>query len=64
MGLPGFGIYAAAKAAVSSLARSWTTDLKGRKIRVNVVSPGVVLTVGYRTEQGMTEQQVPDYVAV
>ena len=62
MGLAGFGIYAATKAAVRSLARSWTTDLKDRKIRVNAVSPGVVPTEGYRTEQGMTEQQVQDYV--
>ncbi|MGA6119143.1 SDR family oxidoreductase [Sphingobacterium anhuiense] len=62
MGLQGFGIYAATKAAVRSLARSWTTDLKDRKIRVNAVSPGVVPTEGYRTEQGMTEQQVQDYV--
>jgi NAD(P)-dependent dehydrogenase (short-subunit alcohol dehydrogenase family) len=62
MGLAGFGIYAATKAAVRSLARSWTTDLKDRKIRVNAVSPGVVPTEGYRTEQGMTEQQVANYV--
>jgi NAD(P)-dependent dehydrogenase (short-subunit alcohol dehydrogenase family) len=62
MGLSGFGIYAAAKAAVRSLARSWTTDLKSRRIRVNALSPGVVPTEGYRTEQGMTEQQVQDYV--
>jgi NAD(P)-dependent dehydrogenase (short-subunit alcohol dehydrogenase family) len=61
MGLPGFGIYAATKAAVRSLARSWTTDLKNKKIRVNAVSPGVVPTEGYTTEQGMTEQQVKEY---
>lgn len=61
MGLPGFGIYAATKAAVRSLARSWTTDLKNRKIRVNAVSPGVVPTEGYMTDQGMTEQQVKEY---
>ena len=61
MGLPGFGIYAATKAAVRSLARSWTTDLKNKKIRVNAVSPGVVPTEGYMTEQGMTEQQVKEY---
>ena len=42
MGLPGFGLYAATKAAVRSFARSWTTDLKSRGIRVNAVSPGVV----------------------
>jgi len=62
MGLPGFGIYAATKAAVRSLARSWTTDLKDKRIRVNALSPGVVPTEGYRTEQGMTEQQVQDYI--
>lgn len=62
MGLKGFGIYAATKAAVRSFARSWTTDLKDRRIRVNALSPGVVPTEGYRTEQGMSEQQVQDYV--
>jgi NAD(P)-dependent dehydrogenase (short-subunit alcohol dehydrogenase family) len=61
MGLPGFAVYAATKAAVRSLARSWTTDLKHRGIRVNSVSPGVVPTEGYRTEQKMTEEQVADY---
>ncbi|SFE86627.1 SDR family NAD(P)-dependent oxidoreductase [Trichococcus pasteurii] len=61
MGLPGFSVYAATKAAVRSLARSWTTDLKHRHIRVNTVSPGVVPTEGYRTEQKMTEEQVSDY---
>ena len=62
MGLPGFAVYAATKAAVRSLARSWTTDLKHRDIRVNTISPGVVPTEGYGKEQKMTEQQVADYV--
>jgi NAD(P)-dependent dehydrogenase (short-subunit alcohol dehydrogenase family) len=62
MGLKGFGVYAAAKAAVRSLARSWTTDLKDRDIRVNTISPGVVPTEGYGKEQKMTDQQVKDYV--
>ena len=62
MGLKGFGVYAATKAAVRSLARSWTTDLKDRDIRVNTISPGVVPTEGYGKEQKMTEQQVKDYV--
>jgi NAD(P)-dependent dehydrogenase (short-subunit alcohol dehydrogenase family) len=39
-GLPGQSLYNASKAAVRSLARSWTNDLKERGIRVNVVSPG------------------------
>jgi len=38
-GFPGQSLYNASKAAVRSFARSWTTDLKDRGIRVNVVSP-------------------------
>ena len=63
MGLPGMAVYASTKAAVRSLARSWTTDLKERKIRVNSISPGVVPTEGYSTEMGMTQEQVADYVS-
>ena len=47
-GLPGVSIYSATKAALRSFARTWTTDLKGRKIRVNVVSPGPIDTPGLR----------------
>ena len=43
-GLPGFGVYAATKAALRSFARSWSVDLKDRNIRVNVISPGMVIT--------------------
>jgi NAD(P)-dependent dehydrogenase (short-subunit alcohol dehydrogenase family) len=39
-GLPANSVYAATKAAVRSFARTWTTDLKNRRIRVNAVSPG------------------------
>lgn len=41
-GAESFGIYAASKAAVRSLARSWTAELKDRGIRVNVISPGPI----------------------
>ena len=41
-------IYCASKAAVRSFARSWTVDLKERRIRVNVVSPGPIETAVYR----------------
>ncbi|WP_326778827.1 SDR family oxidoreductase [Streptomyces sp. NBC_01445] len=50
MGLPGFAVHASTKAAVRSLARSWTTDLKDRRIRFNIISPGVVPTEGYSHE--------------
>lgn len=43
-GFPSFSIYSASKAAVRNLARSWTSDLKDRGIRVNVVSPGPIDT--------------------
>lgn len=43
-GLGAFSVYSATKAAVRSFARSWTTDLKDRKIRVNVISPGPIDT--------------------
>lgn len=45
-GAEAFSIYAASKAAVRSLARSWAVELKGRGIRVNVVSPGPIDTPG------------------
>jgi NAD(P)-dependent dehydrogenase (short-subunit alcohol dehydrogenase family) len=43
-GFPGFGVYAASKAALRSFARTWVNELKGRHIRVNVLSPGQVDT--------------------
>jgi NAD(P)-dependent dehydrogenase (short-subunit alcohol dehydrogenase family) len=45
-GMPAFSVYSATKAAVRSFARSWTNDLKERRIRVNVVSPGPIETPG------------------
>nr|4BMS_A Chain A, Alclohol Dehydrogenase/short-chain Dehydrogenase [Ralstonia sp. DSMZ 6428]4BMS_B Chain B, Alclohol Dehydrogenase/short-chain Dehydrogenase [Ralstonia sp. DSMZ 6428]4BMS_C Chain C, Alclohol Dehydrogenase/short-chain Dehydrogenase [Ralstonia sp. DSMZ 6428]4BMS_E Chain E, Alclohol Dehydrogenase/short-chain Dehydrogenase [Ralstonia sp. DSMZ 6428]4BMS_F Chain F, Alclohol Dehydrogenase/short-chain Dehydrogenase [Ralstonia sp. DSMZ 6428]4BMS_K Chain K, Alclohol Dehydrogenase/short-chain D len=44
LGLQAHDTYSAAKAAVRSLARTWTTELKGRSIRVNAVSPGAIDT--------------------
>lgn len=43
-GFPGFGVYAASKAALRSFARTWLNELKERNIRVNVLSPGQVDT--------------------
>jgi NAD(P)-dependent dehydrogenase (short-subunit alcohol dehydrogenase family) len=45
-GMEAFSVYSASKAAVRSFARTWTMDLKGRKIRVNAVSPGPIATPG------------------
>ncbi len=46
-GSPGLGAYAATKAALQSLARTWANELRSRKIRVNAISPGVVYTAAY-----------------
>lgn len=43
-GFPQSSVYAASKAAIRSFARCWSVDLKKRRIRVNVVSPGSVTT--------------------
>jgi NAD(P)-dependent dehydrogenase (short-subunit alcohol dehydrogenase family) len=48
-GIGSLSVYAASKAAVRSLARSWTTDLKGRNIRVNTLSPGYTETSIFET---------------
>jgi NAD(P)-dependent dehydrogenase (short-subunit alcohol dehydrogenase family) len=45
-GLPANSVYSATKAAVRSFARTWTTDLKSRGIRVNAISPGAIDTPG------------------
>ena len=48
-GFPNLSVYSATKAAIRSFARTWTIDLKNRGIRVNVVSPGMVLTPAMNT---------------
>jgi NAD(P)-dependent dehydrogenase (short-subunit alcohol dehydrogenase family) len=45
-GLSANSVYSATKAAIRSFARTWTTDLKDRRIRVNAVSPGSIDTPG------------------
>jgi len=44
--MPSFSVYGASKAALRSFARHWTLDLKQRRIRVNVLSPGPTKTPG------------------
>ena len=57
IGMEGGTVYSASKAAVRSLARTLTSDLKARKIRVNTLSPGPIDTPIFSTT-GMTEEQI------
>jgi NAD(P)-dependent dehydrogenase (short-subunit alcohol dehydrogenase family) len=62
-GVPGFSVYAATKAALRSFARTWAVDLKGKNIRVNVVSPGVVVTPAYKSDLGLSDAQIKQFEA-
>jgi NAD(P)-dependent dehydrogenase (short-subunit alcohol dehydrogenase family) len=55
-GTAAFGVYAASKAAIRSFVRTWTTDLKDRRIRSNVVSPGPINTP-------LVSRQSPEVIA-
>jgi NAD(P)-dependent dehydrogenase (short-subunit alcohol dehydrogenase family) len=59
-GLAGRSIYSATKAALRSFARTWTSDLKARRIRVNVISPGSTDTPGLRRLTGMDSAQLDE----
>jgi NAD(P)-dependent dehydrogenase (short-subunit alcohol dehydrogenase family) len=53
---PEWSVYSATKAAVRSFARTWTTDLKDRRIRVNAVSPGYIDTPPWHSLEAAEEQ--------
>jgi NAD(P)-dependent dehydrogenase (short-subunit alcohol dehydrogenase family) len=57
-GLGRNSVYAATKAAIRSFARNWITDLKARKIRINVVSPGAIRTPGLADAAGPHAEQL------
>ena len=61
-GIDAFSVYSATKAAIRSFARTWTTDLRARKIRVNAISPGPIETPIFG-KTGLSEQQVNDFKA-
>jgi NAD(P)-dependent dehydrogenase (short-subunit alcohol dehydrogenase family) len=59
----GFGdwsLYSASKAAVRSFARTWSSDLKGRNIRVNAISPGVIATPAW-SDSGLPQDHVEGF---
>jgi len=65
IGTPEWSVYNATKAAVRSFARTWTTDLKNRRIRVNAVSPGFIDTPAWHVTEAaeqhlkMTSSSIP-----
>jgi NAD(P)-dependent dehydrogenase (short-subunit alcohol dehydrogenase family) len=59
-GIEALSVYSATKAAVRSFARSWTVDLKHRKIRVNAISPGPIDTPGV-SELVQGEEQIEQF---
>lgn len=61
-GTPAFGVYAATKAALRSFVRTWASDLKGRDVRVNLIAPGTVVTPAYKSELGMSDQDIERYL--
>ena len=61
-GLPAFSVYSATKAALRSFVRGWAVDLKGRDIRINVVSPGSVPTPAYQGF-GLSPIQLEEFIA-
>ncbi|WP_201979452.1 SDR family NAD(P)-dependent oxidoreductase [Hymenobacter rubidus] len=60
-----FSVYSASKAAVRSFARTWTADLKDRKIRVNAISPGPIDTPGLSglAADDVQAEQIKTYLA-
>jgi NAD(P)-dependent dehydrogenase (short-subunit alcohol dehydrogenase family) len=50
-GFPDISVYSATKAAVRSFARTWTNELRGRRMRVNTISPGHIDTPIFDTGQ-------------
>lgn len=60
LGMEAFSVYSATKAAVRSFARTWTMDLKARKIRVNSLSPGPIETPIFG-KMGLSQAQADQF---
>ena len=62
-GLPAFTVYSATKAAIRSFARTWTTDLGPRRIRVNTLAPGTIVTPIMSEQAGFSDAEVEGFYA-
>lgn len=58
LGMPAFTVYSATKAAIGSFARTWTTDLAARRIRVNTIAPGTIITPIMTEQAGFSDEQL------
>ncbi len=63
LGMPAFTVYSATKAAIRSFARTWTTDLSARRIRVNTLAPGTIVTPIMTEQAGFSDDQVEAFYA-
>jgi NAD(P)-dependent dehydrogenase (short-subunit alcohol dehydrogenase family) len=59
-GAEALSVYSATKAAIRSFARTWTVELKHRKIRVNAISPGPIDTPGFNG-LAQSEEQIEQF---
>lgn len=59
-GMEGLSVYCATKAAVRSFARTWTVELKSRRIRVNSISPGPIETPIFG-KMGLSQEQIQQF---
>lgn len=60
-GAVGAGVYAASKAAVRSLGRTWAAELASRHVRVNVITPGPTDTPALERLAGRLGQDLQDF---
>ena len=63
-GFPSISVYSATKAAVRSFARTWTNELRERRIRVNAISPGHIDTPIFQSwQQGDELKKMKEHLA-
>ena len=60
-GFPNMSVYSATKAGLRSFARTWTTDLSDRRIRVNTLTPGTIVTPIFAAA-GLSDEQTQAYL--
>lgn len=60
-GMDNMSLYSASKAAVRSFARTWASELRSQKIRVNTISPGVTLTNIQKNGLGLNDEQIAGF---